>query len=278
MDDDEELDELDVAETTQRPLMDPVRAGRFARATPRSTSSASVLVDATSEIAAEDILLEVYAEEPPPPMPARRSLVVTPPPSPAPYVAPGFASYEDSPSVAPVAFPSMSMMVAGPVGPSTAAAHHAMSAPTVAPRSRAGLVVGWCAALLVASACAGAIVTIGLKNKSLVHPSVSAMSEAAAIPAKPEPRSVPVTAPPAPTPLPAVSIDSLPQPAIGDNQTLVTFPASAQGHRVFFDGKPMAVTAEPMLLRCGRHNVRIGSAGKVRVTDLTCGREQTLTR
>ena len=319
----EDFDELDVAETTQRPILDPVRAGRFARAI-RPQSEPSIVVDATSEVALEDILLEAYVEVPPPPTRRSQHLVTAPPsPSPAqaqavdallrasepafapygsfapppppyqqpyqpPYVGPGFASYEDSPSVAPVAFsstPSHAFMIQGPIGPTTAAGHYAMNAPTVAPpKSRAGAILGWGAALLVLSAGTAAVVTVGLKTGAFARlrtsSAVSAKTETTSVAAapKPVPRSVPITAPPSPSPVPAVSIDSLPKPAIGESMTLVTFPASAQGHRVFFDGKPYAVTPEPLMLRCGRHNIRIGSAGKVRVTDLTCGREQTLTR
>jgi len=93
---------------------------------------------------------------------------------------------------------------------------------------------------------------------------------------RPAPRAPPPAAVTAT--VPSVSVDSLPQPTLPPAQSLVTFPASAQGHRVYFDGKPMSVTTEPVLLRCGRHYIRVGKFGKPRVTDLACGAEVTLVR
>ena len=55
----------------------------------------------------------------------------------------------------------------------------------------------------------------------------------------------PVVAPVAPA-IPSVSVESLPQLSIPGDSSLVRFPASAQGHRVFFDGRPLVVTGEPM--------------------------------
>jgi len=76
--------------------------------------------------------------------------------------------------------------------------------------------------------------------------------------------------------MPSISVNALPPQVIAADSSLVTFPSSAQGHRVFFDGRPMAVTPAPMTLRCGRHMIRIGSSGKPRVTDLACGQPVTL--
>ena len=81
---------------------------------------------------------------------------------------------------------------------------------------------------------------------------------------------------PAPAALPTVSVDALatPPPPIPADSSLVSFPASAQGHRVFIDGRVVAVAdGAPTKVKCGRHKVRIGAARKVRVLDFACGRE-----
>ena len=59
----DELDSLDVASTAQRPTVRPGRAPHVRK---------KIAADATAEVQVEDILLEVYAEEPPPPL-TRRS-------------------------------------------------------------------------------------------------------------------------------------------------------------------------------------------------------------
>jgi hypothetical protein len=71
-----------------------------------------------------------------------------------------------------------------------------------------------------------------------------------------------------------VSVESLPQPAIAADSSLVTFPTYAQGHRVFLDGRVIPVVdGTPTTIKCGRHMVKIGSARKPRALDFACGRE-----
>jgi hypothetical protein len=344
----EAVDPLDSAATAQRPTVDAARARRVVR-------RAKPKVDATSEVQVEDILLEVYAEDPPPPAtrrspgappvppqvtiaaaiasvvppPSAQSAAVDallrasdpaflpfggraqhvpppPPPTPAafavsPYAhAPSYgygATDRDVPSFAPVAFPSAHMPISAPTVPPPSRAF-AQSSPTVAPRKRGGAIAIWTVVLLIVGVGAGAGAAIGVRNgtyarardgaKELVARAGSKTAPKAEEPAVAAAAPPPVTAQPAapvaspsaspasPPPLPTVSVDSLPQQTIPADSSLVTFPASAQGRRVFFDGRPMAITSAPMKLQCGRHNVRIGSKGKARVTDLPCGREITL--
>ena len=61
-----QLDALDVAATAQRPTVRP------GRARPERHVHKKIAADATAEVQVEDILIEVYAEEPPPPL-TRRS-------------------------------------------------------------------------------------------------------------------------------------------------------------------------------------------------------------
>ncbi len=48
-------------------------------------------------------------------------------------------------------------------------------------------------------------------------------------------------------------------------------PASANGHRVFVDGKVAGEGSAALHLHCGSHTVKIGSAGKERTIDVPCG-------
>ncbi len=357
-------DPLDVAVTTQRPTLDAARALRVLRPGPRIRSAAGPEADATSEVQVEDILLEVYAEEPPPPtrrsngplstagaaplLPAHvsiaKAIASAVPPAPAEsaavdallrasdpaflpfggqlsqaprpptppsawtyphHQAHGYSADQESPSVAPVAFPSAHVPVAS----------HAASLPSAfypAARGRGGALAIWTVGLLVVGLAAGGGVAVGLRNGTFAElrdrartlTSRGASSKAAAVaPAPPaqEPPSMQVVAPPSvappsvvavraapalapapapvaaqPAPTPSISVNALPAQVIAADSSLVTFPSSAQGHRVFFDGRPMAVTPAPMALRCGRHMIRIGSSGKPRVTDLACGQPVTL--
>ena len=327
-------DPLDVAVTTQRPTLDATRALRVLRPGPRIRPK--VEVDATSEVQVEDILLEVYAEEPPPP--TRRSLLrasdpaflpfgghaaarpVTPfggfsPPAPLPVVPvhtaySAYAAYgrpiehdDESPSVAPVAFPSAHMPLVAQ-GPAPQPYHAVHAAPPPPKRARRGAAIAIGSVVLVAVGLGtGLGVTVGLRNGALAelrdrakaltsHGESPKAAAAATAPIDPPPSQVvvapaPITPPtlavapggaPAaqPAATPTISVNALPAQVIAPDAALVTFPPSAQGHRVFFDGRPMAVTPEPMTLRCGRHMVRIGSSGRPRVTDLACGVPVTL--
>jgi hypothetical protein len=73
-----------------------------------------------------------------------------------------------------------------------------------------------------------------------------------------------------------VPVEALAAPPIASDSSLVTFPAYAQGHRVFIDGRlitPALAEGTPTMVKCGRHMVKIGSARKARVLDFACGRE-----
>jgi hypothetical protein len=112
-------------------------------------------------------------------------------------------------------------------------------------------------------------------------PSVAAPSVAAPSVAAPTAVAAPSVAAPtavaAPAAMPTVSVDSLPKPAVAADSSLVTFPAYARGHRVFVDGRVIAVAEDgPTKIKCGRHMIKIGSGRKARRTDLACGAEVTL--
>ena len=72
----------------------------------------------------------------------------------------------------------------------------------------------------------------------------------------------------APAPVPAPPAASLPVPGTGE----IVTPASARSHRVFLDGQYAAPSSGVTLrVRCGRHAIRIGSAGTLQSIDVPCG-------
>jgi hypothetical protein len=159
--------------------------------------------------------------------------------------------------------------------------------------SRSAVVAIWSTVLVVIGVALGAALVLNLKNgtyarlrdsaksASLRSPSKPAAVAAAAAPARapaPSPVEPPVVAAaPAPAPAPAaVPVEALAAPPIASDSSLVTFPAYAQGHRVFIDGRlitPALAEGTPTMVKCGRHMVKIGSARKARVLDFACGRE-----
>jgi hypothetical protein len=77
-------------------------------------------------------------------------------------------------------------------------------------------------------------------------------------------------APAAAAPLPAIT----PSPAATTGTLRVD--TSAEGQRIFVDG--IALSATAALLRCGPHDVAVGSAGRTRTIEVPCGGEVTLYR
>ncbi len=88
----------------------------------------------------------------------------------------------------------------------------------------------------------------------------AARAEANAAVAVPSPVPAPPTGPAAP----ASTIGTL------------RIDSSADGQRVFVDG--VALSAPAALLRCGPHDVAVGSAGRTRSIDVPCGGEVTVYR
>jgi hypothetical protein len=55
-------------------------------------------------------------------------------------------------------------------------------------------------------------------------------------------------------------------------------PASADGHRIFVDGRTVSEGTAPVRVHCGPHEVRIGSAGRLQNLNIPCGSPLALTR
>lgn len=210
------------------------------------------------------------------------------------YVPPRYGAqrYGSMPSMHDYETPSVSPMMLATTAPP--------ARPVLAARkTHRALVAGvWTLVLLVVGVAAGAAVVLGLRSGTYARLRESAKSAAragtkhdapvaaspvaaasavapAAAPVPPrEPVVAAAPAPAAPAAVPTMSVDALPKPPIPADSSLVTLPAYAQGHRVFVDGRVIAVAdGAPTKIKCGRHMIKIGSARKARVIDLACGRE-----
>lgn len=228
--------------------------------------------------------------------------------------APGYAHaqvYPQATGYAADETPSVSPMMLASAAPVVQAARPVVGTGSRTRRMHRGVVLAlWSVVIMVVGVAAGAAIVMGVRNGTYARVRDTAKSAAARASTKstapaeaaaaaapppaaapaPPPVVAPVIAPapvvapavaparaPAPAAMPTVSVDSLPKQTIPADSTLVTFPDYAKGHRVFFDGRVIAVAdGSPTKLKCGRHMIKIGSARKPRVTDLACGHEVTL--
>src|SRR5262249_23932106 len=67
------------------------------------------------------------------------------------------------------------------------------------------------------------------------------------------------------TPAASASASAIPA-GMGD---ILTQP-SAAGHRIFVDDRVLGNSPDPVRVRCGKHSVRIGSAGMLKDVDVPC--------
>jgi hypothetical protein len=88
-------------------------------------------------------------------------------------------------------------------------------------------------------------------------------------PAASAPTAAPEVAAPVPTEAPSAQVPP--------DQGQLVFPPSAAGHRIFVDGRVVGDGAQPATVRCGPHDVKIGSAGTPQRVDVPCGGSVTLT-
>jgi serine/threonine-protein kinase len=81
-----------------------------------------------------------------------------------------------------------------------------------------------------------------------------------------------------PTPPPGVAsaapIEATIPPDVGELRP----PAYADGHRIYVDERVVGEGTAPIRVRCGRHSVRVGSAGRLQHLDVPCGDALALTR
>lgn len=69
---------------------------------------------------------------------------------------------------------------------------------------------------------------------------------------------------------PSVATGASPAEALPDFVGAIDLPPLADGHRVYVDGKMVAVAPAPVRVACGRRTIRVGSAGRDREIDVPC--------
>jgi len=199
----------------------------------------------------------------PPPLPPR----LRPPP---PLARPGFASRTSSALI--LETPNVVTMEA-----------RASVAPEARPpRAESGTAVRWvlmgAAAAIVAGVGIG--VALGWKERAAASVAVASFSSPAptALPAVSAPTASVAAA--APTSTASAAAAPAPPPAVALAATtgrLLTAPEE-KGHRIFVDGRVAGGGGAPIVVRCGKHAVRVGSRGVVRQVDVPCGGDAPVAR
>jgi hypothetical protein len=93
------------------------------------------------------------------------------------------------------------------------------------------------------------------------------------------PVETPQAAPVEPTPAPANAVAEVPivaPPAEASTEGVIVLPPSAEGHRVYVDGKIVQVKGSRAKVSCGSHEIKIGSSGTAQKLDVSCGGETVL--
>jgi serine/threonine protein kinase len=138
------------------------------------------------------------------------------------------------------------------------------------------------------------IAALCVRARAAVSPPHPTVSSAAALqptaaasladhsPASPPANTAPAAAPevaaapeqgPAPAPPASAAAPSTPAAtAIPANMGELRMPAWVAGHRLFVDGRPFGEASTRVRVPCGRHTVRVGSAGRKVTVDAACGR------
>jgi hypothetical protein len=94
------------------------------------------------------------------------------------------------------------------------------------------------------------------------------------------PPARPAPAPAAPPPPSAEAAAPAAPPSAAPSATtgrLLTAPSEA-GHRIFVDGRLAGSGGAPLAVRCGAHDVRVGSAGRLRRVEVPCDGAVEVTR
>jgi serine/threonine-protein kinase len=192
---------------------------------------------------------------------------------------------------AALAPPPLPVAIASPEQPTPFAT---TAAPSISPKARSNGVrfaVGGAIALAACVAVVGLLLhrspgadasrppeMVVLPTATVSPPATSSPPvESATAEPPPPPVAASTTAPaqPPPSASSAPSESSAPSDIPGDVGELV-FPAYAAGHRIYFDGRVVGDGASPIRVACGRHTLRIGSAGRTQSVDVPCGEQLEL--
>lgn len=115
-------------------------------------------------------------------------------------------------------------------------------------------------ALSLLSLCGGYLLGKRLRLLDVVQSEAHVLAEVRRAP-------VVVAAPAPPPPVP------IPKPIAPPDRGYLRTPVAARAHRIFVDGRFACVGGESVLIRCGVHEVKVGSAGKKQRIDVPCGGE-----
>jgi serine/threonine-protein kinase len=225
---------------------------------------------------------------PPPPAPFGPPTPVAPPvahgPPPAPELRPIPPAAAAPPPYAESAPAAPPPMYGGPTQPAPFAPSRGPSA--APPRARSG--VALYAVMIVGAALVAVVLVIGFIRR---QPKVEAAPITTAVPT---PSRIPEPIPtPAPTPEPAPTLSVAPEPtappsdataptatatasAAGEGVGLLDTSGASPGHRIFVDERVVAQTPQAVSVPCGKHTVRLGSAGKPQSVEVPCGGQVTV--
>ncbi len=130
--------------------------------------------------------------------------------------------------------------------------------------SRAALTTSVAALVLAAVAVGGAV--LGRKYAHVLAP-------------PPPTTTLASEAPPAEAlSLPSATHDAAPTDESTDQEGRIVTAPSESDHRIFVDGRALGHEGQPITVRCGKHVVKIGTAGTPRNVDVPCGGEIRVTR
>ncbi len=202
----------------------------------------------------------------PPPAPVR------PPPAPPPVASvpePGPAAIASAP------LPPLVPISPPPASPEPVAQMYAADAlelESIPVRRRSPLPIAVTAGAVIALGIVGVVLFARSSSPSPASVGVAPVSAApttTSAPAASAPPAAPDVAAPVPTEAPSAEVPP--------DQGQLVFPPSAAGHRIFVDGRVVGDGAQPATVRCGPHDVKIGSAGTPQRVDVPCGGSVTMT-
>jgi serine/threonine protein kinase len=267
-----------------RPEAQSVRSSRLpALAAPQSASPGSIELvsllpsmppSSAMVVESQELIASNVPVQPAVPAPAAPMVVADP------FAAPP----QPSAPVAPPPSPMMAPPSPAPVEPEPHT-HEVQAPPVSAPTGRRTTVAVVIGGLAVFAATAIALLLVRSDWWESAPPPATAPSAAA------QPPVATVAAPSATAPAvassiapaaPEVSASATPaapeaSTAIPSDRGVLTFPPSAAGHRVFVDGHVVGDGSQPATVRCGPHDVKIGSAGTVQHVVVPCGDTLTMT-
>lgn len=163
-------------------------------------------------------------------------------------------------------------VAATPPKPSPSASVAASASAPIAVRTAAPIASAPPSVTASATAAPDAGPPVASASASTTGPAIASAAPSASASAKTVP-SAPSTA----TSAPPVATAPPPSDLVADATHCVMHTRDAQpGHRIYYDNRVVGETPASVVVRCGVHEVKLGSAGYLRKPDLPCGGELSL--